>query len=223
MTAPSDQGDKERLPQPEDQDPTLGGQDLDLALPDFEPSDPRWEEPDRDLETLLTPEFDIDDTIRGSRTIGPFGDRSSLVISFQAFIDWKSGTKLSVSLKSRTLRTNPGTRVYSLNTSFRMTLLTEKLGRTQPPMEVFPMEDDRPTYGLNVYGASLRHGFYGPGSVFSVRSNDAWLAFSGTWQINGTGEPLDNKITKITVYAYGGFTGSTQYATAASSAIRGGA
>ncbi len=85
------------------------------------------------------------------------------------------------------------------------------------------MEDDWATYGLNVYNANLTFGQYGPGSPWSARSNNVVLPFTVSHEIKGTGEPRDNPINKITVAAYGGFRGGTQFATPAKSAIRGGA
>lgn len=215
--------DSEREVQPPQPDDDGLSADAVLAAPsdDVEASQ-AVEYGEASAEAEVAPSFDVDDTIRGSRTIS-VSDGSRLVVSFEAFIDWQSGTKVGIKLTSRTVRENPDTKVYPLSTTFRLTLITKKVGNTNPPMEVFPMEDDWPTYGLNLLQANLKWGFYGPGSAFSARSNSVMLPFSGPHLIAGTGEPSDNKIDKVTVWATGGFTSGQKFSTEARSAIRGGA
>jgi hypothetical protein len=213
-------------PQPEDDDASLGSGDTEpvAEVPEEAGDDAGAEgdpspEPEEPLEGLG---FDIDDTLRASRVIS-VNDGSRLVISFEALIDWTSGTGAQVKLTSRTVRENPGGRTYRLMTTLRFTFETAKIGNTNPPMEMSPMEDEWPTYGLNLLGANLKWGHYGPGSAWSASSNNVYLPFSGIHLIKGTGEPRDNKLQKITVWATGGFAGGKAFNTPAKSAIRGGA
>ena len=213
-------------PRPEDEDESLGTEDTAFVVP--VPEEAGGEvvadgdaspEPDDPLEGL---EFDIDDTLRASRVIR-VNDGSRLVISIEALIDWTSGTGAQVKLTSRTARENPGGRVYRLMTTFRFTFETAKVGNTNPPMEMSPMEDEWPTYGLNLLQSSLKWGHYGPGSAYAANLNNVSLPFSGVHLIKGTGEPRDNKLRKITVWATGGFASGQAFHTPAKSAIRGGA
>jgi len=104
----------------------------------------------------------------------------------------------------------------------RFTFITKKLGRTNPPIDMFPMEDSWPVYGLNVLKATTKWGHYGPGAAFTARANNVYLPFSGAHLIDATGEPRDNPLQQFTVWAIGGFAGRQQFATAAKLAIRGG-
>ncbi len=123
---------------------------------------------------------------------------------------------------SRTARQNPGSQTYSLRTTLRFTFITKKFGRTGPPIDMFPMEDSWPVYGLNVLQATPKSGHYGPGAAFAARANNVYLPFSGAHLIDATGEPRDNPLQQFSVWAIGGFDGGQQFATAAKSAIRGG-
>jgi hypothetical protein len=210
----------ESVPAPQDEDPTLGDDEFIAEVPaeDLSDAGDGAAAPENDL----APSFDIDDTIRVSRVV-PVQDRSRLVISVEALIDWRSGTKVGVKLTSRTVRQNPGQQVYALSTSLRIVLITKKLGSTNPPMEVTPMEDDWPVYGFNLVSSNLNWAEYQPGSAWVHRANEIWLPYSGPHLVQGTGEPPDNPIRKITVWAIGGFAGLQQFHTDARSAIRGGA
>ncbi|MBA3279924.1 MAG: hypothetical protein H0U22_14685 [Geodermatophilaceae bacterium] len=232
MGMQSDPSESVSGPEPRDEDSSLDGhQSLVIPVPATEPDVDVWQGPEAfprdagsgapDQEAFLAPPFDIDDRLDGSRTIA-FSDGSRLVISFQALIDWISGTAARVKLTSRTVRQNPGNTTYSLSTTFRFTFITKKLGRTSPPIDMFPMEDSWPVYGLNVLKATTKWGHYGPGAAFAARANNVYLPFSGAHLIDATGEPRDNPLQQFTVWAIGGFAGRQQFATAAKSAIRGG-
>lgn len=126
MDTPGDPLASEPPPEPRD-DPALGGDDdssLAIPAPDAEPEAPVWTDPeafppesgdDRPAasEPSLSPAFEIDDRIDASQTI-EITDGSRLVISIQALIGWTSGTSARVKLTSRTLRENPGNKVYAL-------------------------------------------------------------------------------------------------------------
>lgn len=165
--------------------------------------------------------FDIDDTIRASKT-GKLPDGSQLIISFEAFIDWRSGTKVGIQLRSRAIRTNPGSKVYPLFTTFQLTLLTKKIGNTKL-MEVTPTEFEWPTYGLRLVRVSPKQAVYAPATAFSDRNNSVMLPFMGDHLIEGTGPSRDNKIVKVSVFARGGLITGQQFQSPTKSAIRGGA
>ena len=170
-----------------------------------------------------TPEFDIDDRLSASKA-KEFAGGVRITVGFQALIDWASGTKVNIQVVSYTTREggNPNV-VYDLLTDFVIVIWTKKFGKTSPPLDVTPMEDDWPTYGLNPIGASLTWGQYRPGSPFVFRSNTVKLPFSGTHVIRATGEPRDNKTHRVSISAFGGFVSGQRWRTDEKSAIRGGA
>lgn len=211
---------------PEDIDPTLGNEALVIDPPtdedaaDGEATGSLGETREAEASGFAQA-FDIDDTIRASRMI-QVSDGSQLIVSFEALIDWRSGTDVAIKLVSRTLRQRPTAQVYPLRTTFFMTIETKKLGRTIPPLDVSPMENDWPTYGLNLHSAHLNYGKYSPGSPWVARANHVSLTFSGARLIRATGEPRDNKTHRIIVHAAGGFGSGIWFTTEAKSAIRGG-
>jgi len=166
--------------------------------------------------------FDIDDRLSAAQSrVFPGGLK--ITVSFQALIDWASGTKVRVQVVPRTTREGGDNRLtYSLLTYFAIVISTKKLGQTVPPLDTSPLEDVWPTYGLNVVGANLGWGKYAPGSSFSAVSNSVALPFSGPHIIEATGEPRDNPTRRVAIAAYGGFANGGRWWTAEKAAIRGG-
>jgi hypothetical protein len=176
------------------------------------------------LETELAaaPGFDIDDRLSAAQS-KVFAGGLKITVSFQALIDWASGTKVRVQVVSHTTREGGDSRLtYNLLTNFAIVIVTKKLGKTVPPLDTFPLEDDWPTYGLNVAGANLAWGRYVPGSPFAAWNNSVKLPFSGPHIIEATGEPRDNKTQRVAIAAYGGFGNGARWWTAEKAAIRGG-
>jgi hypothetical protein len=173
-----------------------------------------------DLEAAAA--FDIDDRLSAAQS-KMFPGGLKITVSFQAQIDWASGTKVRVQVVSHTTREGGDNRLtYNLLTNFAIVISTKKLGKTVPPLDTVPLEDDWPTYGLNVVGANLSWGKYTPGSPFAAWNNSVKLPFSGPHIIEATGEPRDNKTQRVAIAAYGGFGNGARWWTAEKAAIRGG-
>ena len=89
-------------------------------------------------------------------------------------------------------------------------------------MEIHPTQDVWPAYGLVLKGSGLTHARWQPWRPAVRKGNEVQLPFTEKMTIVATGEPSDNKVRKITVWAVGGFEGRQIYSTEKKSAIRGG-